>query len=42
MTIADKLGYEKLETTWNTYGYPYPNKRIEEINKLESLNTEEF
>lgn len=42
MTISDRLGHEKVETTWNTYRHLYPNKRIEEINKLESLNTKEF
>lgn len=42
MTISDRLGHEKVETRWNTYGHLYHNKRIEEINKLESLNTKEF
>lgn len=42
MTIADRLGHEKVETTWNTYGHLYPNKRIEVINKLESLNYEKL
>lgn len=42
MTMSDRLGHEKVETTWNTYGHLYPNKRIEVINKLESLNSKEL
>lgn len=34
MTLADRLGHEKVETTWNTYGHLYPNKRSEVVDKL--------
>lgn len=37
MTIADRLGHEKVDTTWNTYGHLYPNKRAEIVTKLETL-----
>ncbi|WAW15415.1 site-specific integrase [Peptostreptococcus equinus] len=34
MTLADRLGHEKVDTTWNTYGHLYPNKKTEIVNKL--------
>ena len=37
MTIADILGHEKVDTTWNTYGHLYPNKRSEVVDKLSVL-----
>ena len=37
MTIADRLGHEKVDTTWNTYGHLYPNKRSEVVDKLSAL-----
>lgn len=33
-TIADRLGHENIETTWNTYSHLYPNKRQEVADKL--------
>ncbi|MBC2575190.1 tyrosine-type recombinase/integrase [Peptostreptococcus canis] len=41
MTIADRLGHEKVDTTWNTYGHLYPNKRVEVVDKLKSLEQTE-
>lgn len=37
MTIPDRLGHEKVDTTWNTYGHLYPNKRSEVVDKLSAL-----
>ncbi len=37
MKITDRLGHEKVDTTWNTYGHLYPNKRSEVVDKLSAL-----
>ena len=34
MTISDRLGHENTQTTWDTYGHLYPNKRKEVAEKL--------
>lgn len=33
VAIAERLGYEKVETTLNTYVHLYPNKLDEEYRK---------
>lgn len=38
LTIAEHLGHEKVETTWNIYSHLYPNKQLEIAQKLEILN----
>jgi integrase len=38
LTISERLGHEKEDTTWNTYSHLYPNKQIELLEKLEVLN----
>ncbi|MFN1845537.1 site-specific integrase [Clostridioides difficile] len=38
LTIAERLGHEKAETTWNTYSHLYPNKQLEVAQKLDDLN----
>lgn len=38
LTIAERLGHEKVETTWNTYSHLYPNKQLEVAQKLDNLN----
>lgn len=38
LTIAERLGHEKAETTWNTYSHLYPNKQLEVAQKLDNLN----
>ncbi|WP_316715620.1 hypothetical protein [Peptostreptococcus anaerobius] len=37
MTFAYRLGHVKVDTTWNTYGHLYPNKRSEVVDKLSAL-----
>ncbi|MGG5437246.1 tyrosine-type recombinase/integrase [Clostridioides difficile] len=37
LTIAERLGHENAETTWNTYSHLYPNKQLEVAKKLEVL-----
>lgn len=38
MTISDRLGHENTQTTWDTYGHLYPNRRIEVVEKLNCAN----
>lgn len=37
-TISDRLGHEHTQTTWDTYGHLYPNKRKEVVEKLNHAN----
>lgn len=36
-TIADRLGHENIETTWNTYSHLYPTKRQEVAQLLDKI-----
>jgi hypothetical protein len=35
LTINERLGHEKVDTTWNTYSHLYPNKQLEVLKRLE-------
>lgn len=35
LTISERLGHEKVDTTWNTYSHLYPNKQLEVAKRLE-------
>lgn len=37
LTISERLGHEKVDTTWNTYSHLYPNKQVEVAQKLDNL-----
>ena len=37
LTVADRLGHEKAETTLNTYSHLFPHKRDEVAEKLQKL-----
>ena len=37
LLISERLGHEKVDTTWNTYAHLYPNKGIILAEKLELL-----
>jgi integrase len=34
LVISERLGHEKVETTWNTYSHLYPNKQIQLASEL--------
>lgn len=34
LVISERLGHEKVETTWNTYSHLYPNKQIKLASEL--------
>lgn len=34
-TISDRLGHEKVDTTWNTYAHLYPNQRQDVVYKID-------
>lgn len=34
LSIAERLGHERIETTMNTYGHLYPNKQAQMADKL--------
>ena len=36
MVLADRLGHERVETSWNTYGHLYPNKQTEVANDIDN------
>ena len=35
LLISERLGHEKVETTWNTYAHLYPNKQEKLADGLE-------
>ena len=37
LTISERLGHEKVDTTWNTYSHLYPNKQLEVVKRLEFI-----
>lgn len=37
LLISERLGHEKVETTWNTYGHLYPNKQVKLAKDLNDL-----
>ncbi|WP_304341126.1 tyrosine-type recombinase/integrase [Metaclostridioides mangenotii] len=37
LTISERLGHEKVDTTWNTYSHLYPNKQLEVAKRLEFI-----
>ena len=41
LSIAERLGHEKIETTLNTYSYLYPNKQAKLADRLELENEED-
>jgi integrase len=34
LLISERLGHEKVETTWNTYSHLYPNKQVKLASEL--------
>ena len=36
MVLVDRLGHERVETSWNTYGHLYPNKQTEVANDIDN------
>ncbi|GAA0240549.1 hypothetical protein GCM10008921_26080 [Metaclostridioides mangenotii] len=39
LTISERLGHEKVDTTWNTYSHLYPNNQLEVIQRLEFIES---
>lgn len=37
LVISERLGHEKVDTTWNTYSHLYPNKQIQLANELNNF-----
>jgi integrase len=42
LTISERLGHEKVDTTWNTYSHLYPNKQLEVIQRLDFMVSKRY
>jgi len=40
LTISERLGHEKVDTTWNTYSHLYPSKQLEVVKRLEFIESQ--
>lgn len=41
LMVAERLGYEKIQTTLNTYSHLYPNQARDLADQLNGLNEED-